>query len=266
MTWVIGIPSLVTGAVGLGDVRITLHGPGGLQPVEGVGVQKMHAVGRWMALGFAGSVELGFRAVNDFSHYLSGVPAGAMARPGFCTWHWARRVRYAFARLPTEAKRGGLDLLVLGASPQESSFPTYTHGYILRCPTFELEVIPPVKARSIGSGSHVPAFVEELEKLLAGPEKVFELIQLEAAGAGHSALLLSIALTEVIQEVGEATVSEHLHLCFVRPGEVRVGTNDMESLTPEIVASRKMPPVARTFDEFRALAEELGIESAAAVA
>lgn len=80
MTWVIGMPGLLNGGAAIADIRIAvLNGRGGRRAVEGV--QKIHQVGRWMILGFAGNVEVGFRAVNDLRHYLSEVPTDVV-RPG----------------------------------------------------------------------------------------------------------------------------------------------------------------------------------------
>jgi hypothetical protein len=207
VTWIVGIPGLVFGAVGVGDVRITLQTATGSAPLESVGVQKFHAIAPFVALGFAGSIELGFRAVNDFRGYVGEVPDGHMVYPGLITWHWARRVRYVFNhRLSEEEKRGGLELLVLGASPGAEAFPTHTHGYILRGPEFELEVIPAAKAGSIGSGSGVPSLVEELEGLLASPEDLYGILQFAVPRSANMVLPVSLALTEAIQGAGDDTI------------------------------------------------------------
>jgi hypothetical protein len=261
MTWVVGIPHLLSAAIGLGDVRITVRHGRHSSAVEEVGVQKLHEIAPWVAMGFAGSIELGFRAVNDFRHFLSSVPEGGMVYPGFVTWHWARRVRYIFNRLSVDERRGGLELLILGASPGVEPFPVPTHGYILRGPRFDVEAILPEKSGSIGSGSAVPALVGALDDLLDQPEDLFGILQFAVGDMGNIVLPVSILLTEAIQAVADPTISEHLHLCFLTRGEIRIGTNDMESLTPEIVESRAMPPVARNLGEFRALAQELGISA-----
>ena len=245
----------------IADIRITI----GARTIEGI--LKIHQVGRWLAVGFAGNVEAGFMMVDDLRHYLSEVPDEAMVRPGFITWHWARRVRYAYRRLPERLRRGGCELLLVGASPPEKSPFSITHGYILRAPEFGLEIIPPQKARSIGSGSKVPEYVAALEGLFATRRDAFEIMQFETHRTGGSLWALSMSVSDAIEQKREASVSEHLVLCFVRAGEVLWTNNDREVLTPgTAIASRTMPPIATNLADFRVLAGEHRFAAADAVA
>src|SRR6266508_2662669 len=153
MTWVIGIPGLLNGGAAIADIRITIADRSGARAALG-GVLKLHQVGRWMVMGFAGNVNRGFLAVEDLRAFLDA-PEEYVIRPGYMTWHWARRLRYLDERAPAQLRCGGCELLIIGASPRlEQPFPI-THGYILRGPQFVVETIPMRRARSIGSGSAV---------------------------------------------------------------------------------------------------------------
>jgi len=65
MTWVIGTPTMFGYGIGISDVRVTLA-----DGSERDCLQKIYPVGRFLAMGFAGSVRIGFAMIDAISGYL----------------------------------------------------------------------------------------------------------------------------------------------------------------------------------------------------
>lgn len=157
----------------------------------------------------------------------------------------------------------GCALLFIGALPPTGPFVP-TVGYILHAPDFEPQPIPSRTAASIGSGAHVTEYAAEVERLGA---EWFQLAQFDMAGfEGMGGPLTPIALTlsQVIEENLEPGISPHLHLCSVRFGEIQLGTNDVQGLSPG-APDRTMPPVAETYAAWQALKQEHGFADLLAI-
>jgi hypothetical protein len=153
--------------------------------------------------------------------------------------------------------------MILGVSPEPTPFHV-SHGFIFRCPEFEFERIKPLTPTGIGSGNDLPRVFESLAELVA-PESLnqgllrFE-VGLPMGGADALGFALGIALEE-----SDETVSQEFQIWRVRQGEIRVGTNEQEALTPG-ATNRVMPPLARSWREFQEMSAKVGHSAAEAVA
>ena len=65
MTWFVGTPTLFGYAVGVSDIRVSFGDGRTLDCL-----QKVHAVGQFITLGFSGAVQFGFWAVDDLRRQL----------------------------------------------------------------------------------------------------------------------------------------------------------------------------------------------------
>lgn len=70
MTWVVGMPTIIGGSVGLSDVRVTLQPNDGGPAIEFDGVQKIFGIGHFIALAFSGSIQIGFAMVQALARLL----------------------------------------------------------------------------------------------------------------------------------------------------------------------------------------------------
>ena len=65
MTWIVGRSTLFGYAAGISDICVTLA-----DRTERDCLQKVYPVGRFMAMGFAGSVQIGFKMVTRLADLL----------------------------------------------------------------------------------------------------------------------------------------------------------------------------------------------------
>jgi hypothetical protein len=263
MTWVIGMPGFLTRGVVVSDVRVSLvNTRTGLVVREVDAVQKIHQVAHNMVLGFAGSVELGFALVEDLRRFNQWVPAGNVASPAWTAWHWGRRVRFIWSRLPPAAQQLGCELLLAGALPGQGPI-VHSSAFALRSPRFEFEQVPARTARSIGSGAHVAEYAAELVRF---GEDWVDLVQADVMMGPLGPLVpMGLFLAQAIRARDADGISPHLHLCSVRPMEILLGTNDMQGFG-DGAFDLEMPPVATTWAEYQALAHDQGFAALAAVA
>lgn len=267
MTWVIGMPGLVTRGVLIGDTRITLRYPDG-RTRECEGVQKIHSVAANIAMGFAGNIDTGFKMVGDFARFMrNSVPDGQITHePSRAIFKWTRRARYHWNQtLAASEREGGCSLIFVAALPPTGPF-TPTVGYTLEAPGFAPSTIPTRTARSIGSGAQVPEYLRELERL-ADDHELFQFETMYWDHVGGAGMAVSIAISDAIAARAVGGISPHLHICSVRFGTVEIRTNDQQALTAGI-ESRIMPPVAVSWHEWlqwkadNAVAEGIAVASA----
>jgi hypothetical protein len=245
MTWVIGVP--VGGfAIGVADTRVSVD----RQPVTGFGVQKLHQVSHQMVVGFSGSIELGFEMVDALAEYvlLSGVDPGRDLGVGLTNWtkHLATTYR-------PDAGGNGVSLLVLAASATVRFGPDEVdlgmplcHGGIVRTPSaagspFQVQGIPHLEARSIGSGAGVEAYRQALERL-ATRDTLVSLFRFQQFAEGTPGLVLADQLTRTLEQGIEPTVSQDLHIAVV-------GASGVVWTTNESITGRRMDRIAATWEE-----------------
>jgi hypothetical protein len=123
---------------------------------------------------------------------------------------------------------------------------------------FQPEAAPINKAVSIGCGSEFKAYADCLDRLSTNDPLIFmkgEEMNRKLGSQGLEMILSSMLSREPLDGV-----SPHLHLCEVRRGEIRIGTNDRTTYPPNNgpVIEFKMPPVANSPAEFDQLAKQFG--------
>lgn len=270
MTWIIGLTGLRTCGVIAGDIRVTTTAGHSFD-----GIQKVHLITASAAVGFAGSVRLGLRAVADMSQYARarfeslGVSDFRGGIEG-----WARRARHAWGRDVGHGYVAGLHLLVVTARRQPNAKEVEellgvtfadASAYVLRAPGFAVEEVPWRRAVSIGSGRAYAQLTEQLTSIedeLEGLDH-FEL-EPGFAPVGGAAAPLRVVLAEAIREVDPHDVSDHLHMCLVKPGASTIVTFNTAGLTPDAPLRMMPDEIATTEAEWDRIASRHCVADAVA--
>ncbi len=266
LTFVVGLTGLPNGGYVASDVRIgSKDSSGRFRPWSGVGVQKVYPIGPFLVAGFSGSVKLGFWAIYDLRRFIGDVPEDCAVSPCKVARWWWRRPRRAWASIPSELKEAGLQVIIVGATPEPTPLQV-SHGFSFRAPDFELERIKPLRPTGIGSGNDLSHVIEALRDLVA-PESLNQgLLRMEVGMPMAGADALGFVLGAALAEQGDERVSEAFEQWQVRRGEIRFGTNEQEALSPG-AHSRRMPRrIARSWAEVEEMSKRLGRSAAEAVA
>lgn len=264
MTWVIGVPTIFGYSVVLADIQATIKLLDGRKKYFDV-IQKIFPVGKFVAAGFAGSVEIGYLLIEDLTRWCV-LPAGKAWIPECLAHDWHRRARFIFSRIPS-VKRQKTELLLVAVYPQLNdgiSGEPQTYSCIMRSPNFEPELIRPGKVGSIGSGNNVVEYKKALESLNTGYNP---LMQMEMGNPGGYGEALSIALSLDVKNTPAIGISSHLHIAQVKRGKIIIGPNnhitfdDKGNKIPFV-----MPKVATSWKEFKSRMLIEGINLAEVIA
>jgi hypothetical protein len=245
MTWVFGTATDFFGtAICVSDIQVTMADGETIDCL-----QKMYPVARNVVAGFAGDVQLGFAMLEDLARLLRE------ERPAPETMsEFSRIAKARFAGALAHQREGRSELLIAYVVPDERMVyggrPVVCR---LRCPDFNFEEIPRGTWGSIGSGTDIPAYQQELEKLTG--EETDPLLQMEASRPGSYAHTMFIALTGAIAEFGPVPgISRHFHSCVVTVEGWEGGSSDRTMFGPDgEVVEIKMPKVATSFGELQEL-------------
>src|SRR5258708_5314845 len=96
MTWIVGTPTRFGYAAAISDIRVTV-GDDHLDCL-----QKIYPVGKHLALGFAGSVQIGFEMVEVLRSKLTCSKDTAACRPQAVAKWWPEFAREVFAAASPE--------------------------------------------------------------------------------------------------------------------------------------------------------------------
>lgn len=264
MTYVVGLTGLPNGGYVANDIRVGSVARGMFQPWSALGVQKVYPVGPYVVAGFAGSVEMGFWAVRDLEHYIGDPPEGFAVYPSVIARWWWRRARRVFARAPENLQNLGLNVLLVGASPEATPLAV-SHGFIFRSPTFEPERLASFTPTGIGSGAGLAQVTEALADLVAPGNLNDGLFRFEVGMALGGADALGFVLGAALTDEPSDHVSAEFQVWRVRRGEIAMNTNEMTALSPG-AESRVMPPLSTSWAEFRAMSANAGFDASAAIA
>jgi hypothetical protein len=258
VTWILGYSSPFGYAVGLSDIRVTFSKAE--PPIELDCLQKIHGVGPFMALGFSGSVRIGFGQVARLRAELGGLQVGQAWIPEEVVTWLPEVLREEFQSHPIAEMENRCDLILFTAHPtQHDGNPSWPRCsiYIFRSPNFADEQIPRLQVAAIGSGNGIEAHREILREFT---ERPFDLMRMETAGSGMGISLLEMTVTSELRKKQPAGISSHLHLCFVRRGSIEFQQNDYISYDHDGTAVPfEMPRVATTYAGYHELLKTKGL-------
>ena len=127
-------------------------------------------VGKFVAAGFAGSVEIGFAMINDLRSVLSGLPADKAWIPRWVALKWWRRARRIYNHYPNvPAKQLGCSIMLIGVSSQLVPGQEWPRSDIITMKSqndFVPKIAQPGEALSVGSGGNVERYVEWLNEFM----------------------------------------------------------------------------------------------------
>jgi len=226
-------------------------------------LQKIYRVGPDIAVGFAGSVEIGFAMLYRLAQLLK-CEAGTDWDPTEVANWWPADARAMFAQFPQKQKELGCDLLMASVHPNLNSGDapwarSYLH--VFRSPEFEAELAPVQTPVSIGSGSEVAPFKFALKEIIDDKDnKGFGLLQAEVGMTGGMVTVLGHDLTRLIEEHEPSGISPHLHLCMVARGGVTIAPNDYRFFGSASSPTKTftMPTVARSWKELQEMLRATG--------
>jgi hypothetical protein len=250
-------------AVGLSDVCVTFTGSKGKTFKDCL--QKIYPVSRFFAVGFAGSVAIGFAMLNALNSWLGPIPEDTAWLPNELAELFPNVARHVFAAAPESERSAQSHLMIIAAHPTEDTLPG--HGkcstYIFRSPEFVPVLSTPGQVVSIGSGSDIGVYKDVLASFSADP---LSLLRGEEMNRKLGGLALEHSITNIVKRQPTAGVSVHFHVCVVRRGEIQLHPNDENIYTPDNQKIEfRMPPVARSFSEFRRMAAAEGLSAEGAV-
>lgn len=263
MTWIIGASTFFGYGAVVSDVQVTFKN-GTTRDI----LQKTYPISNFVVAGFSGSVRIGFmllQSLSDFLQLPSGLEETHAWDPIWVSTNWAPIARDVFKSAPSEEKSLGSRLLLVGASPTESSglgskiiFTRFTS------PNFAPEIMTKaIKLCSIGSGSRVSEYKRAIKPLLRLHSGIN---QAEVMNEGGWARTLMSCISRTINNHPTVGVSRHLSLLHVRHGGVYEENND-ETIYPRdaVPIEIRMPNIARSYSQFEDMAGQLNINSAGAV-
>jgi hypothetical protein len=206
---------------------------------------------RFIAAGFAGSVEIGFVMLEGLAYQLRDAPPDVAFFPQEVADCFSPLARDIFKSFPPAERVSHSHLMLLGAHPTDDvGIPGYARCsvHILRSPEFVPTMAPMGGVVSIGSGSGFPPYQEALANFSSNP---MSLIQMETAGIGPSSVILSMVIQKTIERNPSPGISQHAHICLVHRDVVDVRPND-ENRYPKSGGKIefRMPQVATSWDEF----------------
>ena len=262
MTWVIGGITPFGYGVGISDIRVSWN-TGYFKDC----LQKVYPVGNFIIAGFAGSVDLGFKLIDDLRQFLFLDEPNEAWIPEWVAIKWYRRARRIFNRAPKHIQKLGSSILLVGIHPNknegESPWPKGT-ACLFNSPDFEVSFSKSGEFISIGSGSNVAEYV----KMLKASTKNFENAGMQAevamkGGFGHN---IKINITESLLAHDTQSVSTHLHIFIAERGRLFIGANNhLRSNGSNGYIEFKMPTVATSYNEFLALCKNENINAVSAV-
>jgi hypothetical protein len=209
---------------GISDVRVTL---GNDSEVDCL--QKIHPVGRYVAVGFAGSVQIGFAMVERLRELAYMEDERLACDPLLVAQRWPQYARLVFEDFPTSVRDHQCDLMVIAAHPQEhTGNPLWARSYvyILRSPNFEPEAVAVHEVGSIGCGGSYEECRSALEAFSNDFRRREMFTRGEVGTQGGIGTMLGFDLTQLLMRALPRGISAHLHYCWVYRGRIIIKTND----------------------------------------
>jgi hypothetical protein len=268
MTWVVGIPTMFGYGTAISDVRVTFNLGG--RCVERDMLQKVHPVGQFIVGGFAGSVELGFRLLQDLQEFLQ-LPAGSENQAWHPNWvaeNWSPEAHALFASAQPEQQSLGAEILLVGVSPDEDvGIPGYARAYVAKMsfPSFApLITQSGGPSQHIGSGSIAAQCQARLDELSPGYHPLMQSeVGADPQGGAFGLLMMHSFARELFMSPLPG-VSHHLLGFVVRRGQIGWANTDHKAIDETGAVEIRMPRLARDWEEFCAMSTELDQDPASA--
>ncbi|WP_035654941.1 hypothetical protein [Bradyrhizobium sp. STM 3809] len=261
MTWVIGASSIFGYGVMLSDVRVTF--PDGSTADL---LRKAFPVGPYIAAGFAGSVQIGYRLLSSLQQFLFIPPTAPQIeqlawQPEWVAEHWAPEARKVFASCAVSEQKLGSRLLMVGVSPdQDMGAPEIRRVYLVRfsSPHFVPGFMHKgLNVAHIGSGSNVKQYTRAFRQHFRYGASS---LRTEIGALSGWAQMLGGTADRVTGEHPAQGVSPHMHIIVCRLGDIAEGNNDRRTYMPDGSGPIlfEMPKVASSYDEFQRMCRERG--------
>jgi hypothetical protein len=260
MTWVVGAASTLGYAIGLSDVCVTFN-DGSTRDC----LRKIHLVSQFVALGFAGSVSIGFSILDEVHRWLEPISPDSAWIPNEVAALFHEPAENVWSKAGPSEQALGSHLMMVAVHPTEDTLPGYGRGsiHIFRSPNFEAETINLGKVVSIGSGSSVERYAKSLEGLSADPLALLRGEEMNHKG-GH--WLIQQVVTDSVVKSPVEGVSSHFHVCVIRRNEMGIWPNDRKTYhRGGRIEDFVMPPVAHTYREFCEMTKASGASAECAV-
>jgi hypothetical protein len=208
----------------ISDVRVTLQNGSEVDCL-----QKIFGVGRHVAAGFAGSVQIGFAMIDEFRRLADICDERIACDPQSIAADTPGQARRIFATFPPEEQKNKCHLMVICVDPQAHVGNPHilrSHVYIFKSPDFDVEVIPTHELGSIGSGLESEECQAIVNSFSTDPKRREIFWHGELGQPGGMASVLGSALTGILTKVQPRGVSAHLNYCWVYRGHTIITTND----------------------------------------
>jgi hypothetical protein len=210
MTWIVGMAHPFGYAMAISDIRVTL-GNG----FEIDCLQKIYMVGRYIALGFSGSVAIGFEMVYSLASLLYHSDPNTAWIPSEVAKWWQFDAQKVFNSAPKSERNGGCHLMLIGVDPNkndEDSPWAKSEVYTFFSPSFRPMRSKPLKPIAIGSGSRAKPYSRMLRTIA---KLNYSLMKMEVGMPGGMSRGYADAMTDEINKVHVKGISPHLHICLV---------------------------------------------------
>ena len=236
-------------AAAISDVRLTLDDDTTLDCL-----QKIYPVGRFLAMGFAGSLKIGARMVARLTELLHcDDPEMAWDPTKVAEW-WPAEARQTFLQFPDADIQRGCELILLSAHPCEDiGIPQRSRCFVhrFRAPDFVAELARPSAA--IPVASEIVAIgcgvgVEHYREALQHAETTFTHLQMEVGNPGGTAFGLMTAVRAAIEHGPDSSISPYVQICIVQRGGVFIQSVNRVTFGSS-VGDLVMPPLITDLTE-----------------
>jgi hypothetical protein len=288
MTWIVGMPTMFGYSIGISDIRVTLS-----DGSEHDCLQKIYPVTNSIAVGFAGSVRIGFMMAEAMSRWLRCDEPDGFWQPLEVAEQWPEIAKKIFQSALPEEQGLQCALILLSTDPVTRNGPgpqTYVHTF--HSPDFEPLKAETQKTAGIGSGAFIAEHRQHLDELSENHERRFNLMRMEAGMPGGMGSHLGYQLTDLLKRTTPNGISSHLHYCWVYLGKVIIKTNDHSMVgrwtilpggsginqpedAPSVLETTKgeagevvfrMPRIARSWTELNQILNSAGAKAEGSVA
>ena len=265
MTWIVGNASLFGSAFLVSDIQVTFTDQHGNHSFVDC-VQKVYPLGRFVVGGFAGSVRIGFEMLEWLRQIFSQAPAtSAWILPDIANDWISSDLSNIFNNSPENEKACGCQIILGAAHPSENrgSVPwAMSHIYRFSWPNFEPETVQGSQTLSIGSGAVVPVYQQAID----GYTSQFHFHQAAMAGPQQQARVLAQHLYETTGRVPQPGISNFFQVAVASRGDAEVVNHELD-IYPQNGPKReiRLPPVARSYEEFLAFCAAGGTSAPTAI-